>query len=131
MSEADSMGTVPATDAAATDAVIDAIADIEAKRRETEKEAGLAMSCSSSLHRLQELHDHEKEALRLRGPGSGHQENVQAVSAEMERVRKLAPVTNQRPGGRNIYEDRRGPSWRNAARTVRNKGRRTMGRGGR
>ena len=92
----------PTETASASDEVIDAIADIEMKRQETEKEAGFAMSCSSALHRLNELLEHETEALRLRGPDSGHQENVQAVTIEIGRVKELAavdePASQARPG---------------------------------
>ena len=124
------MGIIPTRpEAAAADGVIDAIADIEVKRRETEKDAGLAMSCSTSLHRLHELHDHEKEALRLRGPDSEHQQNVQAVLVEIERVKKLGSVTSRRPNEKSPYPEQRKPSWRNAPQgSGRNKGRRTMGR---
>ena len=125
------MGIIPTDEVPAADEVIDAIADIEMKRRETEKEAGLAMSCSVALHRLQELHDHEKEALRLRGPDSRHQQNVETVTIEIERVKRLAVVTNRRPNPRNPYPDQRKPSWRDAPQgSARNKGRRTMGRAG-
>lgn len=79
----------------ASDEVIDAIAAIEMQRRETEKEAGFAMSCSSALHRLRELLDHETEALRLRGPQTGHQENIDAVTIEIERVKKLTVARGQ------------------------------------
>ena len=126
------MGIMPTkTEVPATDEVIDAIADIELKRRETEKEAGLAMSCSSALHRLNELLEHETEALRLRGPDSGHQENVQAVKIEIERVKKLAVVRDQNPFPRHARTGPRQVSWRSAPRNpARNKGRRTMGRAG-
>jgi hypothetical protein len=115
----------------ATDEVIDAIAGIEMQRRETEREAGLAMSCSSALHRLNELLDHETEALRLRGPDAGHPKNVEAVKLEIGRVKGLAVVANQRPNARNRYPDQRSPSWQNAPQNPgRNRGRRTMGRAG-
>ena len=122
---------VPTETASASDEVIDAIADIEMKRRETEKEAGLAMSCSSALHRLGELLAHETQALRLRGPDSGHAANIEAVSAETDRVKKLAAVKNQNsfPGSARTRQARM--SWQNAPRSpARNKGRRTMGRAG-
>ena len=91
------------------------------------------MSCSSALHRLNELLDHETEALRLRGADSVHQENVQAVTIEIGRVKGLATPqigpSQNRPSGTRT-EQREG-SWRNAPRNpARNKGRRTMGRAG-
>jgi hypothetical protein len=131
---ANSMGIIPRTDVPATDEVIDAIADIEMKRRETEKTAGFAMSCSSALHRLNELLDHETEALRLRGSDAGHPQNVEAVRMEIGRVKGLAGVAGKKPypgAGRTGQGQATGQwrSWQNAPRNPpRNKGRRTMGR---
>ena len=126
-------GTDPSEAASASDEVIDAIAAIEMQRRETEKEAGFAMSCSSALHRLQELLAHETEALRLRGQASGHQQNIRAVTIEIGRLKGLSASTGQKPGpfpGNARDEQRRG-SWQDAPRGPgRNKGRRTMGRSG-
>jgi hypothetical protein len=131
MSGADSMGIVPPVNVPATDEAIDAIADIEMLRRTTEKDAGFAMSRSSALHRLRERLDHEMEGLRLRGPGSGHLGNVQAVKAEIARVTALSAATTQGPAARNAYPGQREVSWRNASRNpAGNKGRRTMGRTG-
>ena len=125
------MGIIPTTAAPASDEVIDAIADIEMKRRETEKQAGVTASRSSALHRLQELLDRETEALRLRGPERRDAANVDAVTTAMERVKKLAVVTNRRPNARDAYSDQRTPSWRNAPRSpAENRGRRTMGPAG-
>ena len=118
------LGTTPATDE-----VIDAIADIEMKRRETEKEAGFAMSCSSALHRLNELLDHETEALRLRGPDAGHPENVDAVKIEIGRVKGLNGASGRGPTPKNAYHGEGKASWQDASRgTGRSRGRRTMGR---
>jgi len=89
--------------ALATDKVTGAIADIELLRQATEKEAGFAMSRSSALHRLRELLDHETEALRLRGPDSGHLRNVEAVKIEIGRVKGLSGATNRGPAARNPY----------------------------
>ena len=137
MSGADRMGIIPTAEAPpATDDVIDAIADIEMKRRETEKEAGLAMSCSSALRKLHELLEHEKEALQLHSAGTAHPANVDAVTIEIERVKQLAVVTSQGHPSRNadsagLRQVSRQKSWHNAPRNPpRNKGRRTMGRAG-
>jgi len=118
---ASSMGIIPTTDVPATDEVIDAIADIEMKRRETEKTAGFAMSCSSALHRLNELLAHETEALRLRGPDAGHPQNVEAVRMEIGRVKGLTGATgkNSFPGaGRAGQAKAAGQQrfWQNAPR---------------
>ena len=116
---------------AASDKVIDAIGDIEMLRRTTEKEAGFAMSRSSALHRLQELLDHETEALRLRGPGSGHRGNVEVVKTELARVKGLNPVTTQGPGHSNAYPGQHKASRREASLgPVKNRGRRTVGPNG-
>jgi hypothetical protein len=56
----------------------------------------MAMACSAALHRLQELLDHETEGLRLRGPASAHLANVETVSTEIGRVKKLSVVTSNR-----------------------------------
>ena len=136
MSGADSMGIIPTTRVPATDEVIDAIAGIEMKRREMEKEAGLAASCSSALRKLHELLEHEQKTLQLHGAGAGHPANVDAVTLEVERVRKLAvikapgpPHRNADPAGRR--QESRQKSWQNAQRSPpKNKGRRTMGRAG-
>ena len=125
-------GAHPSETGPASDEVIDAIAEIEMQRRETEKQAGFAMSCSSTLHRLNELLDHEAEALRLRGPGSEHQANVRAVTIEIGRIKGLSgnktPQSGSPPGNPR-QEQRQG--WQNTSRSpARNKGRRTMGGSG-
>ena len=136
MPGADSMGIIPTTAVPATDEAIDAIADIEMQRREMEKEAGLAASCSSALRKLHELLDREKEVLQLHGVVTGHPANVDAVLVEIERVKRLAAVTDQGHPSRNadragLRQESRQKSWHDAPRNPgRNKGRRTMGRAG-
>jgi hypothetical protein len=118
------LGTNPATDE-----VIQMIAAIEAQRQAIEKEAGLAAACSSALRKLHELLDREREALQLRGPAAGHPENVEAVTIEIGRVKRLTVATNQGPT--RAYTGPRKASWRNAHHSpAKNKGRRTMGRAG-
>jgi hypothetical protein len=126
MSDARPLGTPPATDE-----VIDAIAGIEMQRQATMKAAGVAASCSSALRSLLELLDREKKALAEHGPDAGHPENVEAVAAEIERVKGLAAATNPGPAPRGAYPGQRKATWRDAQRSpARKKGRRTMGRGG-
>jgi hypothetical protein len=125
----------PGADAApaapASDEVIDAIAEIEMRRREAEKHAGLAAACSSALRKLHELLDRETETRRQSGAAAGQPGNVEAVAAEIERLKKLAPVIGQGPAARNAFPDRKKSSWQDARRSpARNKGRRTMGRAG-
>jgi len=120
------LGTTPATDE-----VIDAIADVEMQRQAMEKDAGLAASRSSTLRRLHELLDREKEALQLRGPDAGRPENVEAVAIEIERVKGMTGITSPGPAPRGAYPGQPRAAWRSAHRSpARNKGRRTMGRAG-
>ena len=124
-----SMGTIPATGIPATGEVIGAIADIEMQRQVTEKRAGLRASCSSALRRLHEILGREREALRQRGPEAGHPQNVEAVAAEIERVKALAVVKLQGPASQSAHPRQGKESWQDAQRNPgRNKGRRTMGR---
>lgn len=117
--------------ASVSDEVRDMIADVEVQRQAMEKEAGLAAACSSALRKLHELLDREKEALRLRGPAAGHPQNAQAVTTEIERVKQLTVAKSQGPTRKGGYTGPRKTSWRNARHSpARNKGRRTMGRGG-
>jgi hypothetical protein len=120
------LGTTPAAGGA-----IEAIAEIEVQRQAMEKEAGLAAACSSALRKLHELLDHETEALQLRGPAAGHPQNVEAVTTEIERVKQLTVAKSQGPSRKGGYTGPGKTSWRNAQYSpARNKGRRTMGRGG-
>jgi bacterioferritin-associated ferredoxin len=120
----------PAT-ASVSDEMRDMIADGEAQRQAMEKEAGLAAACGSALRKLHELLDREKEALQLRGPAAGHPGNVEAVMIEIERVKQLNVAKSQSPARKGGYSGPRKASWRDARHSpARNKGRRTMGRGG-
>lgn len=126
MFEACPLGTTPATDE-----VIDRIAEIESQRQAMQNDAGLAASCSSALRKLHELLDREKEALQLRGPDAGHPENVEAVAAEIERVKGMTTIASPGPAPRGAHPGQRNATWRDARRSpARNKGRRTMGRAG-
>jgi hypothetical protein len=136
MPGAKSMGKTPMVEVSAADEVLDRIAGIELHRQAIEKDAGLAAACSSALRKLHELLEHEQETLQLHGSGAGHQANVNAAMAEVERVKKLAVATGQGPPHKNtdhagLRQVSRQKLWQNAQRTpARNKGRRTMGRGG-
>ena len=124
------MGILPTIEAPATDEVIDAIAEIEMQRRQMENKAGFATSCTTALQRLSELLDDESKAL-LRGADAGHPGNVDALTREIGRVKALAAPRAQESIPRYVRVEERQVSWRNAAQSpVRNKGRRTMGRGG-
>jgi len=84
------------TETLATGGVAGAIADIERRRLETQAAAGMTMACSAALHRLHELLEHETEALRLRGPGSGHLANIVVISTEIGRVKNLSALARRR-----------------------------------
>jgi len=125
------MGILPTTEVPATDGVIDEIAEIEMQRRETEKNAGFATSCSSALQRLSELLDHESKALAMGGPDAGHPGNVEAVKLEIAKVKALTAPRAQESIPTYSRTEQRPVSWHNAPRNPpRNKGRRTMGRAG-
>lgn len=109
-------GADPSAKPFASDEVIDAIAEIEMLRRETQREAGLAVSCGSALRKLHELLDHEKEALQSHGPDAGRRENVDAVTIEIERLKGRAPATGQGPAGRTAFPERKQASWQYARR---------------
>jgi hypothetical protein len=117
--------------APASDEVIDEIAGIEMRRREAEKEAGLAASCGSALRKLHELLERETEARRQHGGAAGQPGNVEALAAEIERLKKRVPAKVQGPPARHAFPDRKKESWQDAQRNpAKNKGRRTMGRAG-
>ena len=123
----------PGVDApeAASASVIDAIAFIEMQRQDAQKEAGRAASCSRALRKLQELLEREQDALAQDGPLAGSAANVAAVTAEIERVKKLAVATGTRPASGKSYPAQGKARWKSAEWTPsRNKGRRTMGRAG-
>jgi hypothetical protein len=116
----------------ATDDVTDSIAHIEMHRQLAIKEAGLAVSCSEALRKLQELLDGERAALRRQEGDAGHSANIDAVTIEIEKVKKLARAAGAegsvsrhlRPGQPQVLRQNARPA------PARNKGRRTMGRPG-
>lgn len=114
-----------------SDKVMDAIAHIEMHRQEMAKEGGLAAACNEALRKLHELLESEREALQLHGPGAGHAANVEAVTAEIERVKKLAGAAGKGAMPKHERAQRQWPARTAQARhRPRTKGRRTMGRAG-
>jgi hypothetical protein len=126
-----------------TDAVIDAIAEIEAQRQAIEQEAGTAAASSGALRRLHELLDSERQLLQSRGPETRHPVNIDAVTTEIARMKGRARSADAGSSGKGARpekgvrpEKRTGPgprqvSLRSETRNPpRNKGRRTMGRAG-
>ena len=123
------MNILPTTETPATDGVIDAIAEIEMQRRETEKKSGFAAACGPALERLSKLLDHESKAFDLRVPGAAHPGNVEVLELEIARVKALTAPRAQESIPRYVRTEQR--QWRDAPRNPpRNKGRRTMGRAG-
>jgi hypothetical protein len=116
----------------AADDITDAIAQIEMHRQESAKMSGLESACNEALRKLHEILHSEQEAAQLHGPGTLHPANVRALTAAIEKVKKLAGAPSKgagrvhRPG-----QGRKGVSPPGAPhQPPRNKGRRTMGRRG-
>jgi hypothetical protein len=109
--------------------VMDAIAQIEAHRQGMTRESNVAAACNEALRRLHELLDEERKRLQSAGPGAEHADDIKAVTAEIERVRRLTGAAGkgamrgherpQRPRGMRPDQPHNRP---------RTKGRRTMGR---
>jgi hypothetical protein len=113
----------------ATDEVTDAIAQIEMHRQEMQKESGPMGASREALRRLHELLEHERQALQLHGPGASQPANIEAVIAEIEKVKTLGGAGNQGAGRGHMSGLRQSqPSTQHSP--ARNKGRRTMGRRG-
>lgn len=116
----------------ATDEVIDAIAHIAMHRQEMEKEIGAGAASNEALRKLHELLERERQALQLHGPGAGHPANIEAVTAEIEKVKRLGGGGKQGAGHGHPHGQRQKQMSRPGAphNPPRNKGRRTMGRRG-
>ncbi|HVC12415.1 MAG TPA: hypothetical protein VNE59_12305 [Burkholderiales bacterium] len=116
--------------APATDEVIDLIAGIEMHRQEAAKELDPVAACHEALRKLHELLERERNALQSHVPGSGHAANIEALTADIARVKQLAGETSQPAGSGNPRPARHQLSLRAGARRFpRSRGRRTMGRG--
>jgi len=115
----------------ASDDVVDAIASIEMHRQESAKETGLAAACDEALRKLHELLGQEQEAFQRHGPGTLHPANVAALTAEIERVQRLAKAPGRvaMPGHERSQRQNPGRPGEPHNRP-RGKGRRTMGRRG-
>lgn len=114
----------------ATDEVTDSIAHIEMQRQDAQREEGLAAACRDALRKLQELLAQERVAIQAQSPHAAHSANIDAVTNEIDRVKRLAGATSH-PGARNAPAGRHTPAPGNAPRNRgRNKGRRSMVRNG-
>jgi len=112
-----------------TTEVANAIVRIEKHRQAMAKEANAAAACNEALRKLHELLDREHEALQSRGAGEGHAESIEAVKAEIDRIKELAGAAGKSlmPGhGRPQTQKHVGPGQPHNP--PRNKARRTMGR---
>jgi bacterioferritin-associated ferredoxin len=108
-----------------SDETLDAIAHIEVHRQDMAKEAGIAAACSEALRKLHELLEREREAPH--GPGTRHAANIEALTGEIERVKRLAGAAAQPKQGRPKPRKPLGPGRQHPM--PRGKQRRTMGRG--
>ncbi len=114
-----------------SDEVTDMIAHIEMHRQGTHKEAGLAAACNEALRKLHELLGRERAALQMHVPGTAHAANIEAVTREIERVKRLAGATRPISISRQKRPQQQpGSRPRAPHNPARNKGRRTMGRRG-
>jgi hypothetical protein len=113
------------------DEVTARIAHIEMHRQEMAKEASLAVACGEALRKLHELLEHERAALQRHGTGTAHPANIEAVTIEIERVKKLTGVPHPGLISPNAHPQPEPVPPSNAPRNpARDKGRRTMGRHG-
>jgi hypothetical protein len=115
----------------ATDEVTDSIAHIEMQRQDAQREEGLAAACRDALRKLQELLAQERAAIQAHSPHLARSANIDAVTIEIDRIKRLAGGANSRPGARQAPAGRHLAAPANAPRNrARNKGRRSMLRSG-
>ena len=96
-------------------------------RQEAAREAGIAAACSEALRKLHELLERERQAPHE--PGSRHAANIEAVAAEIERVKGLAGAAARPKQGRPRQRGHQRPGGGQQHQAPRGKQRRTMGRG--
>jgi hypothetical protein len=116
----------------AADDITDAIAQIELQRQESAKVAGLAAACNEALRKLHEILGQEQEAVQRHGAGTRHPANIKALTAAIEKVKKLAGAGSKPTGRVHVpgQRQKRVPPPGAAHQPPRNRGRRTMGRRG-
>ncbi len=108
-----------------SDEVVDAIASIELHRQDMAKEAGATAACNEALLKLHELLERER-ALQ---PGARQAAHIEALAAEIERVKRLASGPAKPRHGRPQPGGQRRPGRPHDA--PRNKQRRNTGGRGR
>jgi hypothetical protein len=117
----------------ASDEVTDGIAAIEMHRQGTEKESGLAVSCSEALGKLNVLAEQVKAALELNTQDPVLMANVEVVANEIRRVQAMSGVKGHGSSAKNNNprpRERQQPRPDKPHNAPRNRGRRTMGRTG-
>ena len=110
--------------------VLDAIAQIELHRQDMAKGSSVAAACNEALRKLQELLEGEKKELQSPGPGAEHAEDIKALTAEIERVKRLAGAGKGRMPGHERSQRPKGVGPDQPHHRPRARGRRTMGRTG-
>ena len=113
----------------ASDEVTDMIAHIEMQRQDKAKTSGVAAACGEALRKLQSLLESERAALQANGSDAEQVANVEVVTAEIARIKRLASGTKPNSTSKTLRPGRQHVS-RPVASPARNKGRRTMGRRG-
>lgn len=106
-----------------------AIDRIELHRQAMAKEASVAAACNEALRRLHEILERERAALQLHGAADGHEENVGALTGEIERVKQLAGAAGKGvPPKRGFPQAQKRVGPAQPHNTPQAKLRRTMGR---
>lgn len=112
-----------------TDEVMDAIAHIEEHRQKIAKEASIAAASNEALRKLHELLHRECEAVQAHGPTAGRAANIEALTAEIERVKTLAGAAGEITRPTRVRPQAQKPVRSDQPHNrPRNRGRRTMGR---
>ena len=112
-----------------TDEVMDAIAHIEERRQKMAKEASIAAASNEALRKLHELLHRETEAVQAHGPAAGRAANIEALTAEIERVKTLGGAAGEITRRTRVRPQAQKPVRSDQPHNrLRNRGRRTMGR---
>ena len=98
----------------ATAEVIDALARIEVRRQEKEKESGVRVSCSWALGKLHELLPRRRKPAGRIGESTALRANIEAATRAIGQLRKLAQITGERATLKSDRPWRHQKSWRDA-----------------
>lgn len=94
------------------DEILDAIAAIEVQRQAMAREGQGEAARELSLRKLHELQSREQAELEAQGPSEERLANVQALRAEIERVRGLGRSSQRPPAGGGKHPPRNKPQQR-------------------